>query len=211
MKQSPTAIIGFVGDLAESMKDQFIVQKIIFIAACLSISACLQVFVDDFIYWQAALFQEPWRIWTGHWVHVGWIHYLLNMAAFACLPFIFYRTKIWHFVSLLIFLPPMISLCFYLYLPNIEAYAGLSGVLHGIYISIAIIHLFYKRDRGFATVVLLLILAKVVWENTWGNSSTAELIGSSVLTEAHLLGIIFGVLLAIVYIVAEQLIQRFHH
>lgn len=192
------------------MKDQFIIQKIIFIAACLSLSASLQVFVDFFIYWQATLFQEPWRIWTGHWVHVGWMHYLLNMAAFACLPFIFYRTKVWHFLVLLLLLPPMISLCFYFYLPNIEAYAGLSGVLHGIYVCIAVIHLFYKRDRGFATIILLLILSKLVWENTLGNSDTAELIGSPVLTEAHLLGIIAGVILAMAYIVGEQLVEKFH-
>ena len=191
------------------MKDQFIAEKIIFVAVFLSFSACLQVFVDHFIYWQASLLEEPWRIWTGHWVHVGWIHYALNILAFACLPFIFYRTKIWHFIGLLLLLPPLISLGFYLYLPNIEAYAGLSGVLHGIYVSIAMIHLFYKRDRGFATIVLLLILAKLVWENTFGNTNTAELIGSPVLTEAHLLGVIAGVIMAIVYILGEQMIGRY--
>ena len=73
-------------------------------------------------------------------------------------------------------------------MPNIEAYAGLSGVLHGAYVAVACVHLQYKRERGFAALVLFLILAKLVWENTIGNSGTAELIGSPVLVEAHLLG-----------------------
>ncbi len=47
---------------------------------------------------------------------------------------------------------------------------------------------FIKKERGFATLVLLLILSKLIWENTVGSLGTAELIGSPVLVEAHLLG-----------------------
>ncbi|MCK4710938.1 MAG: hypothetical protein KAU21_20150, partial [Gammaproteobacteria bacterium] len=25
---------------------------------------------------------ELWRVFTGHWVHANWVHYLLNMAGF---------------------------------------------------------------------------------------------------------------------------------
>ena len=182
------------------MKDQFLIRKIVFIAIVVSFSACLQVFADSFIYWQAGLFQEFWRLWTGHWVHVGWIHYALNMLAFACLPFIFPRVKVWHFVALLLLLPLFISLCFYYFFPDIEAYAGLSGVLHGAYVTVACVHLLYKKERNFAAFVLFLILAKLIWENTIGSVGTAELIGSPVLVEAHLLGVIWGVIFALAYI-----------
>ncbi len=106
---------------------QFLSRKIVFIAACMSVSACLQIFAEHFIYWSTHLLDEFWRLWTGHWVHVGWIHYLLNMIAFACLPFIFPHAKVWHFVALLLVLPPAISLSFYYFLADIDAYAGLSG------------------------------------------------------------------------------------
>ena len=75
------------------MKDQALVRKILFIAFCMSFSACLQVFQEHFIYWRPIFFEEIWRWWTAHWVHVGWIHYALNMVAFACLPFIFPHLK----------------------------------------------------------------------------------------------------------------------
>lgn len=183
-----------------SMKDPFLMRKIVFIAIAVSFSACLQVFSDAFIYWQADLLHQFWRLWTAHWVHVGWIHYVLNMLAFACLPFIFPRVKVWHFVALLLLLPPLISLSFYYGVPEIEAYAGLSGVLHGAYVAVAGVHLLDKKERNFAALVLFLILAKLIWENTIGSVGTAELIGSPVLVEAHLLGVIWGVMIAIIYI-----------
>ena len=109
----------------------------------------------------------------------------------------------WHFVSILLILPPLISLSFYFFLPNIEAYAGLSGVLHGAYVAVACVHLLYQRERGFAVMVLFLIFAKLIWENTIGNQETAQLIGSPVLVEAHLLGVIWGVVVALLYILGN--------
>ena len=190
------------------MQDQFLIRKIVFLAVFVSFSACLQVYKDAFIYWQDGLFSEFWRLWTAHWVHVGWMHYFLNMLAFICLPFIFPRASLWHFVALLLALPPLISLSFYFFLPDIEAYAGLSGVLHGAYASIACVHLLYKRERRFAAFVLLLILSKLVWENTFGSIGTAQLIGSPVLVEAHLLGVIWGIVLAVIYVIGSYFIAE---
>ncbi|MBJ8417930.1 rhombosortase [Acinetobacter courvalinii] len=186
------------------MKDQIWIEKVILIAICVSISACLQVFSDYFIYWRPSLLTEFWRLWTAHWVHVGWIHFLLNMLAFACLPFIFPHVRNWHLWSLLLALPPFISLVFYFYLPYIDAYAGLSGVLHGLYTAVGLVYLQYKKERKFALLVLALIAAKLIWENTFGQTGTAQLIGSPVLTEAHLIGAIGGVLAGLSYLFIKR-------
>ena len=190
------------------MQDQFLYRKIILIAFVVSISACLQIFKDQFIYWRVDIFPEIWRLWTAHWVHVGWIHFALNMLAFMCLPFIFPRARVWHFVALLLILPPLISLSFYYFLADIEAYAGLSGVLHGMFTAIAIVHLLYRKERMFASLVLFLILGKLIWENTFGGSTTAELIGSPVLVEAHLLGVIWGIVIAASYLIGVNLFDE---
>ena len=50
---------------------------------CLSFSEFAN-FNDAFIYWQESLLREFWRLWTAHWVHVGWAHYFLNILAFIC-------------------------------------------------------------------------------------------------------------------------------
>ena len=187
------------------MKDQIWVGKVILIAVCVSVSACLQVFPDLFIYWRPSLLAEFWRLWTAHWVHVGWMHFFLNMLAFACLPFIFPHARNWHLCVLMLLLPPFISLIFYFYLPYIEAYAGLSGVLHGLYTAVGLVYLQYPKERKFAILVLLLITAKLVWENTFGKTGTAQLIGSPVLTEAHLIGAIGGVLCGLSYLVFRRI------
>lgn len=182
------------------MKDTFLIKKIIFLAASMSLSACLQIFQPLFIYWRYSFFSEPWRCWTGHWVHVGWIHFVLNMLAFLCLPFIFPLVKVRHLVAILLILPPIMSICFYYFYPHVEAYAGLSGVLHGLYIACAIFYLQFQAERKFAVFVLFLVCAKIVWENTFGSLKTAELIGSPVLVEAHLLGAMLGAILAGLYL-----------
>lgn len=187
------------------MKDQTLVKKILFIAVCLSLSACLQVFQQHFIYWRPFFFEEIWRWWTAHWVHVGWIHYLLNMVAFACLPFIFPHLKNRYSVALLLMLPPVLSLSFYFCFPDIEAYAGLSGVLHGLYTSAAVYFLKFKSERKFAALVLVLALAKVLWENFVGSLDTAYLIGSPVLIEAHWVGVIWGGVFAIALLIFEKI------
>lgn len=105
-------------------------------------------------------------------------------------------------------LPPFISLVFYFYLPYIEAYAGLSGVLHGLYTAVALVYLQYRKERNFALLVLGLIIAKLIWENTFGQTGTAQLIGSPVLTEAHLYGAIGGAIFGGCYWLFQRLKKK---
>lgn len=171
-------------------------KKIIVIVSCILISAVLQRFQPYFIYLHSDFWAEPWRCWTAHWVHVGWIHYLLNMLAFICLLSIFPQVKNRYLLALMVFLPPAISLSLYFFLPYIQAYAGLSGVLHGLYVAAALYYLQYAKERKFALLVLVLVTMKLIGENIFTPSKTAELIGNPVITEAHLLGAIWGVFFA---------------
>ena len=192
------------------MKDQIWIKKVILIAVCISLSACLQVFAEHFIYWKPSLLNEFWRLWTAHWVHVGWMHFLLNMLAFICLPFIFPQVRNWQVIALLVILPPFISLTFYFYLPYIDAYAGLSGVLHGLYSAVGLAYLQYQNERKFTLFVLTVMVLKLGWEHTFGQMGTAKLIGSPVLTEAHLIGAIGGVLCGLGYLFMMKLKKREH-
>ena len=51
----------------------------------------------------------------------------------------------------------------------------------------------------------MLIFAKLVWENTFGQTGTAQLIGSPVLTEAHLIGAIGGVFCGLGYLLLKRI------
>lgn len=182
------------------MQESHLVARILFIAVVMSIAACLQIFQASFIYWRPVFWEEGWRWWTAHWVHVGWIHYALNMVGLACLPFIFPFARIRFLLLLLFLLPPVLSFGFYYLYPSIDAYAGLSGILHGMYMAMALYFITVVEERRFAAVVLFLILGKILWEQTFGSLQTAQLIGSPVLVEAHLLGSSSGLILALMYL-----------
>lgn len=172
--------------------------RMIFILGSIVFCAFLQLFQPHFIYLYDVFYLQPWRWWTGHWVHVGWVHYILNIVALACLPWIFPNIKEKYLVGLLFILPPLLSFSFYYFYPDIFAYAGLSGILHGLFIFSAIINLKQQREKRFALLILVGILGKIIWENYFGSLHTAELIGSPVLTQAHFLGAFYGAILAVI-------------
>lgn len=160
------------------------------------LAVVFQFVPNVFMYQREEMWSEPWRLFTSHFVHVGWIHCLLNMSAFTFLPLIFPKTNWKLLISGMLILPLMISLGIYLLCENIYAYAGFSGVLHGLYILVALQHLTDPKEKRFAWVILLGIIIKLLWElKVNENSITADLIGSPILIEAHQLGAIGALVL----------------
>ena len=154
----------------------------------------LQLDMNTFIYQRDLMTGEPWRWWTAHWVHVGWRHYALNMLAFLSLPFIFPQLQRQTLLLGLLVLPPLLSAGLYELLPAVQAYAGLSGILHGIFVVAAIESLFIQRERKFAILVLVCVALKIGFEKWMGYSETAQLIQAPVLIESHQIGVLTGII-----------------
>ena len=154
----------------------------------------LQLDMNTFIYQRDLMTGEPWRWWTAHWVHVGWRHYALNMLAFLSLPFIFPQLQRQTLLLGLLVLPPLLSAGLYELLPAVQAYAGLSGILHGIFVVAAIESLFIQRERKFAILVLVCIALKIGVEKWMGYSETAHFIQAPVLIESHQIGVLTGII-----------------
>jgi len=166
----------------------------------IALMSFLQLFFTYLIYNHDVLFSQPWRLWTGHWVHLGVWHWILNVAALALLPEIFLRSS-WKFFLLLWFaLPPLLSLALWFFLPHLRFYAGFSGVLHGVYLAMALTAVCGSAgaERRVGWVVLIGLGAKVSWEAYRGTSQTAELIGAPVILQAHQFGAAFGLLVWLV-------------
>ncbi len=171
------------------------------IAASIGLAAIFQFWATDFYYIRDVLWVQPWRIMTAHWVHVGWVHYLLNMLAFICLVFIFPKMNLFRFCISLLVLPIFISLAIYFFAPDVVAYAGFSGVLHGLYAFAAAQGLYDKQDHFFAYTILIGVSIKLVCEWYFGASlSTAQMIGSPVLIEAHQYGVLGAVFLSLLFL-----------
>lgn len=169
----------------------------------------LQLFFAEMIYSHSVLFFEPWRLWTGHWVHLGIWHWILNVTALAFLPEIFLRAS-WRFFLLLWFtVPPLLSLALWCFVPELALYAGLSGVLHGIYLAMALAAIVsgVSVERRMGWVVSGGLCAKIGWEAYRGSSQTAALIQAPVIIQAHQFGAALGLL---IWVVTTGVVYFYH-
>lgn len=153
--------------------------------------------------WQAVLEYhraEPaqiWRLLTGHLLHSNHWHLVMNLGALwliLLLHQMHYRLS--SFVFLLVTGCLGISLLLYLYSPDIQIYVGLSGWLHCLISTGALFDIKHKIQSGW--LILFGVAAKVAYEQWQGpDAALAELIQAHVATDAHLYGVICGLLLGL--------------
>ena len=171
----------------------------IFIAVVLMVMGLLQL--ADFQtlrYQQDWVSQgEYWRIFSAHWVHVNTPHLLLNaLGLLLCMGITspgwsIRRWVIYHFLLVL-----GISILFTLLSPELQWYAGYSGVLYGIFMLAAID--LYQRDKLIAVLLGIAISTKIVLEQVGGfNVTNSKFIGTLVVIDAHLYGALLALSIAL--------------
>ncbi|MGR5119257.1 rhombosortase [Vibrio astriarenae] len=136
---------------------------------------------------------EWWRVVSGHFTHTNHYHLLMNLAALWVMAFIF---KPQPQSLAVVFTASSITIGLLNFLTPVQEYAGLSGVLHSVFAYFAL----NEALNGLKSSWLLVagIVAKVSWEQLYGASaSTAQLIQASVAVDAHMFGVVVGLLLAI--------------
>ena len=143
----------------------------------------------------AILNGEVWRILTGNLTHTNWPHMIMNALALAIITFIFrlhFSARPYSF--LLLTLAAAVGLG--IFISDIEWYAGLSGVLHGLFGWGAVRDIQARQKGGW--LLLAGLAGKIGWEQFFGGSaSSAALIGARVAVEAHLAGALAGFAVAL--------------
>lgn len=141
---------------------------------------------------------EVWRLFSGHFVHLGWMHLGLNAAALCLMALLFKGpgpgTLHWPGVALASSLGVGLGL---LWLdPTLHWYVGLSGTAHGL--AAAACLNWSRQHRGTGLAYLTLLAGKLAWEQWHGASAaSAALIGGATIVNAHLYGAIAGSLAAL--------------
>ncbi|WP_394243377.1 rhombosortase [Vibrio astriarenae] len=168
-----------------------------FIVALVSVIAIALQFQDPQSYaiWsrQYILDGQWWRIITGHFTHTNVYHMLMNLAAFWVMTFVFKPQS--GSLSILIILAST-SIGLLNFFTPVQEYAGLSSVLHSVFAYYAL----KEALSGYRSSWLLVIgiVVKVVWEQAYGASeSTTQLIEATVAVDAHMFGVIVGLLFAL--------------
>lgn len=165
--------------------------------------AILQAFEPETWHWSRAAIAggEGWRIISGHFVHVGWRHWGMNVVAMWLLAGLFSGVLSWRDWRLILLLLPLcISAGFWWGLPALNAYAGLSGVLHGVFVFGVTRMLGMPAERRLGLVLAGLTVVKLTAEVfTNETAATASWIGRPVLIEAHQWGAAGGLLLGVIF------------
>jgi rhomboid family GlyGly-CTERM serine protease len=147
-------------------------------------------------YRRALAAREPWRLLTGHFVHLGFLHALLNCVALVLIGRLFAdRLRSRAFFGILGIAPVLISLLFLLALPELQWYRGLSGVLHALFFAGCVVWIAVTAGRARWLPVAALVggTIKVLVEQPWdGSFPVHEVLRAAVVPQAHLIGALVG-------------------
>ena len=143
---------------------------------------------------------EYWRLISGNFNHTNIYHLLLNLAALAVIGGLHYRYyNSAAYTSLILLLSIGVGVGILWLSPSTHLYVGLSGILHGIIIVGAVIDVTKKYYSGY--VLMIGTVLKVINEQLFNSPvEISQLIEAKVLTEAHLYGLVTGLIIAPLYV-----------
>ena len=124
----------------------------------------------DTLIYQRDEIGQFWRLWTGHWVHFGWPHFVVDVGLFLILGWMLEHRYPRLAVSSLVLMPLFISLVIYFFDSHMHRYAGLSALNLGLLLIIALQG--WQRDwrDWFWPAVLVIYVAEIVFEIMSGGS-----------------------------------------
>jgi len=135
---------------------------------------------------------QLWRLISGHFVHLGWSHLLLNAAGLALVSYLVAaRFSPARWLAIAVLTVAGIDAGFWWLEPQLEWYVGLSGLLHGLLAAgiVAGLRLRYRE----AWLLGVLVAAKLLYEQLVGPlPGSAASSGGTVVVAAHLYGALTG-------------------
>ncbi|WP_418120751.1 rhombosortase [Variovorax sp. 350MFTsu5.1] len=136
----------------------------------------------------AVLGGQPWRLLSAHVVHLGWGHCMMNTGGLALCATFAAGTRSWRaWATAIVVLALGVGILLVAASPQATNYAGLSGVLYGLFIWVLAPRT-WRGDR-MALIVLVAVLARIAWQMFHPPSEAQRaLIGGDVMVQAHLYG-----------------------
>ncbi len=139
---------------------------------------------------------EYWRMLSGHFVHLGASHYLLNVAGLLLIWYLIGTAfSLTHWLLIAAGTIAGVDLGFWFFSPGLIWYVGLSGLLHGL-LAAGILATLGSQTKE-ASVLGVLLVGKLVYEQFVGPLPGSEgSTGGTVIVDAHLYGAISAAVLA---------------
>ena len=146
---------------------------------------------------------ELWRLITATFCHTNFNHLAMNLLGLLITLSLFVNTfKKLTLLPLILFNSLFIGLALFIFEGDVSRYVGLSGVLHGLF-SYGVMSDIRDKDR-WGYLLGAGLIAKVIHEQFFGaEQTTIDLIGAPVLVNAHLYGVLAGI---VFYFISTQTI-----
>jgi len=131
------------------------------LAACLGQAYSVRLLLDH----SALAHGEPWRLWTGHWVHFSNSHLGWNLLVLLLAGAGLERARPGWLLRHTLVAAPLVSLALLAAEPAMRAYGGLSALATSVVTLLAVAQLRAARaDRALWTAVLVLVAGKVTYD-----------------------------------------------
>lgn len=133
-----------------------------------------------------------WRLLTGNFVHLGWMHLLRDLAGLLLIWVLFHRRMSeWSWTILVLLASLGVCLGIYFFNPAIAWYVGLSGMLFGLFAAGAVLEWKSSRWRSLAMLAgMALLLAYTVFIGPLPGEESG--LGGRVVPQAHVYGACMG-------------------
>lgn len=141
---------------------------------------------------------EVWRLVTAHFVHLDWVHLLLNLGGLWLVWLIVgssFSNDQW--LLLIVLMGCAITFGLGLWAPEVSWYVGLSGLLYGMLAAGLVRQA--RRMRSLSVLLLVTILIKTAIDGLYVPLSVTTLTNHQIVVEAHVLGIAAGMMFSVVY------------
>ena len=181
------------------MRQKALIAAWVLPGAIAAIATVMMLFGDDAVlalrYERAAIGSgEFLRLLAGHAVHLGVEHFVMNVAGLALVWYLVgsaYSASQW--LVIIASSIAVMDLGFWVLMPELDWYVGLSGLLHGM-LAAGVAGIWRSR-RPEAMIILALMILKLGYEALIGPvPGTGDMAGGDVITEAHGLGAIGGII-----------------
>lgn len=142
---------------------------------------------------------QYWRLLTANFVHFGWAHTLMNVAALMlCTLALLSEISPLKYLSLLLICCLTVGTGIYWFNPEYQPYAGLSGAIHGLIVA----GILLTRDYPLWVRIVagVILIGKLINENSghYEANDLQMLIDVKIAVESHLYGAIGGLVAAVV-------------
>jgi rhomboid family GlyGly-CTERM serine protease len=133
---------------------------------------------------------EFWRVWTGHLVHFGWPHFIVDAGLLLIVGWFAENRHPWFTRAGLGLMPAFISACMFWLEPGMARYGGLSAVNLGMLVYVAAEGWRHDRTEWFWPAVIVIYVAELAYEYYRGGHGGGAIRfddpGIRVATGAHL-------------------------